>query len=183
MRDTAVIEMRGEIKDRLCYMFLVFIAGCIIGWIYEEVFYLITEGAVQNRGILYGPWLPIYGAGALGIYAVKPLKKDPVMLFMLCTAISGFVEYVIGYVGVYILDMRLWDYRGLFLNLDGIICLRSVMSFGIMGMIFLYLLEPAAEKIYKKTASYKIQLCCMFILTVFIFDCIMSALFRSPITY
>lgn len=49
--------------DRFCYLFLIFLAGCLIGWFYEEIFYWITEGILRNRGILYGPWLPIYGTG------------------------------------------------------------------------------------------------------------------------
>lgn len=50
---------------------------------------------LRNRGILYGPWLPIYGIGALGIYALKPLKKHPLLLFLLCVGVTGVVEYII----------------------------------------------------------------------------------------
>ena len=89
------IEYRVEKElrvDHMRYLFLIFFAGCIIGWIYEEIFYWITEGLLRNRGILYGPWLPIYGIGALGIYAMKPLKKHPVLLFFLCAVVTGVVE-------------------------------------------------------------------------------------------
>ena len=112
---------------------MIFLTGCLVGWIYEEIFYWITEGMLRNRGILYGPWLPIYGVGALGIYAMKPMKKHPVSLFFLCAGITGVVEYVIGFAGIHLFGMRLWDYRGLFLNIDGIICFRSVVSFAVMG--------------------------------------------------
>lgn len=131
------IEYRVEKElrvDHMRYLLLIFFAGCIIGWIYEEIFYWITEGLLRNRGILYGPWLPIYGIGALGIYSMKPLKKHPVLLFFLCAVVTGVVEYIIGVVGIHLFGMRLWDYRGLLLNLDGIICLRSVMSLALMGL-------------------------------------------------
>ena len=65
----------------LCYLFLIFLTGCLAGWVYEEIFYWITEGLLRNRGVLYGPWLPIYGIGALGIYVLKPLKRHPTLLF------------------------------------------------------------------------------------------------------
>ena len=45
--------------DRLCYLFLIFLIGCLVGWIYEEIFYWNTDGALRSRGILYGSWLPI----------------------------------------------------------------------------------------------------------------------------
>lgn len=183
MESCAVSYRQKVTADRLCYLFLVFLAGCLVGWIYEEIFYWITEGMLRNRGILYGPWLPIYGIGALGIYALKPLKKYPVLLFLLCVAITGVVEYIIGYVGIHFFGLRLWDYRGLFLNLNGIICFRSVVSFGILGMVFHYLLEPMGEKLYRRIPGSVIYSVCLVLMALFIADCILSFLFRVPITY
>ena len=175
-------DSKGRI-DGLCYLFLVFLAGCLVGWIYEEIFYWITEGMLRNRGILYGPWLPIYGIGALGIYALKPIKKNPVLLFLLCLVITGVVEYIIGYAGIYFFDMRLWDYRGLFWNLNGIICFRSVVSFAVMGLVFHYLLEPWAERVYRKMNSDYVYIICLIISGIFLLDCVLSALFHTPILY
>ena len=182
-RSAEVSVFRKVNTDKLCYLFLIFLTGCFVGWIYEEVFYWITEGMLQNRGILYGPWLPIYGVGALGIYAMKPLKKYPVLLFFLCAAITGVVEYIIGFAGIRFFGMRLWDYRGMFLNIGGIICLRSVLSFAVMGMVFHYLLEPAAERMVKKANRNIVYIACLSLLTLFLADCLFSALFRTPITY
>ena len=169
--------------DSLCYLFLIFLTGCLVGWIYEEIFYWVTEGMLRNRGILYGPWLPIYGVGALSIYAMKPVKNQPVLLFLLCAAVSGIVEYIIGYAGLHFFGLRLWDYRGLLLNIDGIICLRSVLSFALMGLIFHYRLEPAAERLVKKRHPPTVYNTCLFLLLLFLADCVLSALFRTPITY
>ena len=49
--------------------------------------------------------------------------------------VTGVVEYIIGLISIYIFDMRLWDYRGLFMNIQGIVCLRSVVSFGTLKKI------------------------------------------------
>ena len=68
--------------EKLSYVFVIFLTGCVIGWVYEEIFYLVTEGALQNRGVLYGPWLPIYGTGAVLMYFMKGMKKNPVLLFL-----------------------------------------------------------------------------------------------------
>lgn len=173
----------SESADKLCYMFLIFIVGCFVGWLYEEAFYTLTEGMLRNRGILYGPWLPIYGMGALGIYAMKPLKRNPVLLFLLCIVITGVVEYIIGFAGIRLFNMRLWDYRGLFLNINGIICFRSVVSFGFLGMFFHYVLEPFSEKAFMKTDKTVIRAACIAILLLFTADCVISAFFRTPITY
>ena len=180
---TETIRTKLHSIDGLCYLFLLFLIGCLTGWIYEEIFYWFTEGMLRNRGILYGPWLPIYGIGALGIYALKPVKKNPILLFLLCTAVTAVVEYIIGYVGIRFFHLRLWDYRGLFLNLQGIICLRSVMSFAVMGVVFHYLLEPMVEKLIGKVSSKKFRIFCLILLLLFLVDCVLSALFRTPITY
>lgn len=169
--------------DGLCYLFLIFLTGCLVGGIYEEIFYWITEGLLRNRGILYGPWLPVYGIGALGIYALKPLKQHPVRLFLLCVAVTGVVEYIIGFVGIRCFGLRLWDYRGLFLNIGGIICFRSVVSFGLLGMTFHYLLEPIGEKLFHRMPERTIHAGCLILVALFLTDCILSALFRTPITY
>ena len=169
--------------DRLCYLFLIFLIGCLAGWFYEEIFYWITEGLLRNRGLLYGPWLPIYGIGALGIYAMKPMKKHSTLLFLLCVLVAGIVEYIIGLAGIHVFGVRLWDYRGLFLNISGIICLRSVVSFAVMGLVFHYLIEPAAEHTVSKADSKTVHTVCLLLLLVLIADCILSALFRTPITY
>ena len=175
--------MRRVATDKLCYLFLIFLLGCFVGWVYEEIFYWFTEGMLRNRGRLYGPWLPIYGVGALGIYALKPIKKHPVLLFALCIAVSGVVEYIIGFAGIYLFGMRLWDYRGLFLNISGIICFRSVVSFGIMGLAFHYVLEPMGERLYAKTPAGIIKNFCFMLVVLLFIDCILSFLFRTPITY
>lgn len=178
-----ITEAKEQRANHLCYLFLIFLTGCLVGWIYEEFFYWATEGLLRNRGILYGPWLPIYGVGALAIYAMKPVKKQPVLLFLLCAAVSGIVEYIIGYAGLHLLGLRLWDYRGLLLNIDGIICLRSVLSFALMGLVFHYWLEPAAERMVKKMNPHTIRSVCLLLLLLFLADCVLSTLFRTPITY
>ena len=176
-------ERKTQTTNRLCYLFLVFLTGCLVGWIYEEIFYWITEGMLRNRGILFGPWLPIYGIGALGIYAMKPVKKHPVLLFFLCAIVTGIVEYIIGYIGIRYFGMRLWDYRGLLWNIDGIICFRSVVSFALMGLVFHYWLEPAGSRMVQKLRPGTVRAVCRVFLLTFLADCILSALFRTPILY
>ena len=138
---TEISYSKKTTVDRLCYLFLIFMLGCFVGWIYEEIFYWFTEGMLRNRGVLYGPWLPIYGIGALGIYALKPLKRNPLLLFLLCITVTGAVEYIIGFASIHLFGLKLWDYSGLFLDIGGIVCFRSVVSFGVLGLVFHYALS------------------------------------------
>lgn len=177
------MQGKNAVTDRICYLFAVFLTGCLVGWIYEEIFYWITEGLLRNRGILYGPWLPIYGVGALAIYAMKPLKKHPAVLFLLSAAATGAVEYAIGWAGIRFFGLRLWDYRGLFLNIGGIICLRSVLSFAVLALVFHYVIEPAAYGVFGKIDRRIVLAAALALAALFVSDCVLSALFRTPITY
>lgn len=114
---------------------------------------------------------------------LKPLKRHPTLLFLLCAAVTGVVEFIIGYIGIRFFDLRLWDYRGLFLNIGGLICFRSVVSFSLMGLAFHYLLEPLGEKLFRRIPEHKIHAGCLILIALFLTDCIFSVLFRTPITY
>ena len=63
---------KKTLLDKLLYYFVIFILGALTGYIYEVIFYYITLGVLNNWGILYGPWLPIYGVGAVFLSMLKP---------------------------------------------------------------------------------------------------------------
>lgn len=176
-------QAKRQRMDFLCYLFLLFLTGYLVGRLYEEVFYWITEGMLRNRGILYGPWLPIYGVGALGIYAMKPFRTHPAVLFLLCAGVTGAVGYLIGWVGIHCFSLRLWDYRGLFGNIQRIVCFRSVVSFAVLGLVFHCLIEPAARRLLHRLSRNAVYAVCLLLAVLFLADCALSAQFRTPITY
>ena len=45
--------------------YIIFLVYAHLGWVYEELWYLIAENKIVNRGFLYGPFLPVYGFGIL----------------------------------------------------------------------------------------------------------------------
>ena len=114
---------------------------------------------------------------------MKPLKKHPAVLFLLSAAATGAVEYAIGWAGIRFFGLRLWDYRGLFLNIGGIICLRSVLSFAVLALVFHYVIEPAAYGVFGKIDRRIVIAAALVLAALFISDCVLSALFRTPITY
>lgn len=110
---------------------------------------------------------------------LKPLKKNPIFLFILSIIITGLLEYIVGYISVNIFNQRLWDYTGLFLNINGLVCLRSVLTFAVGSLILNYLLLPLIDKYYNKK-YYKYT---YIIISIFIIDIIVSNLYRNPYTF
>lgn len=89
------------------------------------------------------------------------------------------LEYIVGYISVNIFNQRLWDYTGLFLNINGLVCLRSVLTFAVGSLILNYLLLPLIDKYYNKK-YYKYT---YIIISIFIIDIIVSNLYRNPYTF
>ena len=142
-------------KRLIPLLLLTFTLAGVIGFLYETVCVLInTGGEFYKRGTTYGPWIPIYGFGALMIFALTvKFRKKPWLVFLIAAFACGLLELTSGYVIDKFFHMRLWDYTNVILNwgnLNGYICVRSVITWGIFGMILMYGLVPLLEKFQKK---------------------------------
>ncbi len=123
----------------------------LIGWLWEVLLYLATEHRFVNRGVLFGPWLPIYGAGGLFLYFLFfRVKKHPVWIFLLSALVCSALEYFCSWFLEKSWGVRWWDYSDYFGNLNGRICLLGSVLFGVGALALIYLLLPCFEKIYEK---------------------------------
>lgn len=129
---------------------ILFYLCSIIGYLYELILSLIFNGKLLSHGILYGPWLPIYGTGSIFVTILNKYKKHPLLIFLLSFFITGILEYICGYLLLRFLNKRLWDYRGWFLNINGFVSFLSAFCFGIGGLIIIYFLLPSIKKIVSK---------------------------------
>lgn len=159
--------MKKELSDgqrTAMGIFLLTIMGAFIGWVYEMIFYRIDLGYFIKRGHGFGPWLPIYAFGALGLAVIVHKKKlHPAAIFLLSMIGSGILEYVTGWILYHFMGVRLWDYNVEIWNwgnIDGFVCARSVVIFGLFGMIFGALIVPRFMAFIKK-----VKACPLMILT------------------
>lgn len=139
-------------------VFLLTVMGAFVGWVYEMIFYRIDLGYFIKRGHGFGPWLPIYACGALGlILIVQKRKIHPLLLFVISVVGSGMIEYVTGWVLYNLMGgVRLWDYNVEIWNwgnIDGFVCARSVLTFGVFGTVFGALIIPRFMEFIKKAKA------------------------------
>ena len=107
-----------------------------MGWIWEVTFHLISSHTFVNRGVLHGPWLPIYGSGGILILiCLKKLRNKPVVEFFASVVLCGFVEYFASLYLEISCGRRWWNYNGYFLNLNGRICAEGLLVFGLGGVV------------------------------------------------
>ena len=132
---------------------LIMIIGGVIGFIYEEIFYYFDLGYLVKRGSTFGPWIPIYAFGSVFITVLTYKHKNkPLIVFLLSLLITGVLEYVTGMFFYEVLHTRLWDYNNEILNfgnINGYICLRSVLLFGFAGLFLIYFIVPRVLNIIK----------------------------------
>lgn len=179
--DTAENKKNGwlEIAERTI---IIFMLSSITGWVYEFFFYLVTEHRAGNSGFFFGPYLPVYGFGALFILLfTRPFRRHPAAVFFGSIPVTGVLEYFTGLVMFRIWHERWWDYRESFLNIDGYVCLRSVLSFAVGALVLMYLLEPQVKERLSgdKRAVLRHAICIIFTL-VFAADAVMTILWRMP---
>lgn len=144
---TRETRTRVEILSSLQVYCAMFFMYSMIGWVCEEVFCRALDGYWENRGFLYGPYLPIYGVGAVMMsLLLRRFRDRPVQLFLMAGLLSSILEYISGWVMETIWGRSWWDYSQAFLNIDGRVCLRGAVLFAIAGLLLVYLIEPVAKR-------------------------------------
>ena len=153
-------------------LMMIFVIGGIAGWIYEILFYYLNSGCkrIYMRGSNFLPFINIYSFGSLFLIRIVYDFKDKVWLvFLLSVLITGIIEYITGYVLDKKFNIRLWDYNKEILNygnINGYICLRSVLVFGLAGLFLIYGLVPICEEL--KSSTFNMISQCLFL--IFIID-------------
>lgn len=139
-----------------------------IGWLWEVGLYLFRDGIFVNRGTMYGPWLPIYGVGCTLIVLLTKFKsfrkmlKNPVLTFSVVMILCTVIEYLTSWYIEKVSGIMYWDYTGVFMNINGRVCLECSMFFGIGGCLCVYFVAPFLERrLQRFTAKFKVTICAL----------------------
>lgn len=162
--------------------FLLFISYAFLGWCMEVTCKLIQYKKFINRGFLIGPYCPIYGWGALAItILLKRYMEDPLVLFVMSTLICSIIEYLTSYFMEKKYHARWWDYSNKKFNINGRICLETLIPFGILGVAIMYGTNPILFKLYNQIPQLVINILTAILFIGFIVDNIISSNIISSI--
>ena len=95
----------------------------LLGWVSESTYCSLVEKRWCNRGFLFGPVCPIYGAGAVAAILV------------------------FGGPGASAAQLPWWDYSDMPLNLRGRVCVPAAALFGLCGLGVVYVALPLARQV------------------------------------
>ena len=172
----------SSLIDKCSHAMLYFFAYAVIGWLYEVFLEVVVyRWGFSNRGFLFGPYLPVYGFGALLLLAafgplrrrrilLGPISITPLLLFfgimLLTTALELFTSYWMEWTA----GGWQWDYSTYFCNFEGRIALNPSVRFGLGGLVFLYLVQPVLEKGVLRLGVQKSRLLALFLFVLVLAD-------------
>ncbi len=119
---------------------------CFGGWCFESAYVSLKSRKWVNRGFMRGPFLPIYGSGAVMMLVVSKPFVDNVLLTYIAGMIGATVlEYVTGVAMEALFKVRYWDYSDKFLNFQGHICLSSSVAWGFFTILMTRVIHRPIE--------------------------------------
>lgn len=119
---------------------------CFLGWCIESTIVSLDNKQLINRGFLHGPWLPLYGSGALIVLICSlPLRQSVLLVYVAGMLGATILEYFTGWAMELILKVRYWDYSDDPFNIKGYICLKSSLFWGFLSIIMTYVIHPFIE--------------------------------------
>lgn len=170
--------------DKFKKYFLYFMAYSVIGWLYEVILeVVIYRWGYSDRGVLTGPYCPVYGLGALififtayRLIRNKPNKKRILLIplvFCICLISATLVELMASYICEFLTGTWQWQsYARYRYNYQARIALSPSIRFGIGGVFFLYILQPIFERISDKLSKKQLNIAFYIIGIIFLIDLI-----------
>lgn len=137
--------------EKIAIWFLIFMVYSFGGWLIEVIVSLIDRKKFVNRGFLIGPICPIYGTGAVILSLI--LNRTESIIAIFCVALVGgaVLEYCASFIMEKLFRVRWWDYAEKSVNINGRICMSSVLSFGLAGIFIVEFITPFLYSLFSNT--------------------------------
>ena len=172
-------------KTMLGIFCLIIVISGMFGWLYEVVFYYFNSGMkeVYWRGGNFLPWINIYAMGAILIYVLTYKKrKNPLFVFIVSIISTGILEYIGGFFMEHIMQIKCWDYSKEILSfgsINGYVCIRSVLVFGISALLLMYIIVPFCFYLARKLPRKIFLIFSYTICGIFLFDELYNLIFAN----
>ena len=164
-------------------LFIKFIFFAFLGYIYEMIHMRITTKKLVNRGYLQGPIIPVYGVGMIIITVLlDSIKSNFILTFILSVLIIATTEYLTGVIIEKIYKIRLWDYSKRKFNINGLVCLNTMVQFVIMALFTLYFVNPIFTDFLNNANTNILKIISIIFLVIFLIDFSFSSIMLNKFT-
>ena len=141
---------------------------CFLGWVWETCYVSVLKAKWVNRGFMRGPFLPIYGSGAVVVLIFTlPFRTNAGLVFLVGMTSATLLEYFTGVAMEKMFHVRYWDYSSQRWNLNGHICVTSSLAWGAFSMILTLYGHTPVERFALRMNGNLLEVI-VFVLTVYI---------------
>ena len=124
----------------------IFYTYSFLGWCFESTYVSIKSKKLINRGFMRGPFLPLYGSGAVMMLVVSmPFANSIVLTYIAGCIGATALEYITGVTMEALFKVRYWDYSYKRFNFQGQICLSSTIAWGFFTVLMTRVLHPPMD--------------------------------------
>ena len=153
----------------LTKLFLLFIIYAFLGWVVEMFYNYYEHKKFVNRGFLIGPYCPIYGVGGLTVTVFLTKYQDSIFVtFGMSIILFAVLEYFTSYLMEKLFKARWWDYSDKKFNINGRICLETLIPFGILGCVAIYVINPLIFSLFSLTNVQVLKVISILIFIIFL---------------
>lgn len=148
--------------DIMFYYFNLFFLCSFLGYLLETFLKTFVFHSMNN-GILFGPWIPVYGFGAIivvivlrfvfqQVFVSKIIKIITTLLIVM--VLVTLLEWIGGNLIEWIFHKVYWDYSSLKFNFGHYISLEISLLWGLFSLLFIYLIKPLEDVLIKKIPKW-----------------------------
>ena len=180
--NSIMIIDKEKIIQKLTKIFWIFLIGSIIGYGLEMIVGLVQNGHfVSRQGLLFGPFIQVYGVGLVAYYLVisNIRKKSYIKIFFITMLLGGIVEYLFSYLQETWFGTISWDYSNLLFNIHGRTSLLHCLYWGIGGVLFVRFILPLVRNLNEWCKNTNFRYITAFLVLFITFDIVMSGMAGS----
>ena len=160
-----------QINKLILLCFWILVIGSVFGFFAEMMYALVYTRTFEIRkGLIYGPFIQVYGMGALAYYFLVKTDQDPKRIFFKGMLLGGALEYLCSFFQEIFFGSVSWDYSNLFLNLNGRTCIQYCFYWGLIGVFFLKTVYPVLVKAEKYLDNKRVIIISYLLLVFIVFD-------------
>ena len=131
-------------QDKLIFYFIIY---SFLGWCLESVYKTICLRKPVNSGFLYGPFCPMYGIGAVLMTSIGEISNNIIVIFLISFLVFSIWEYIVAVILEKLFKTKYWDYSDLKFNIQGRVCLKNSIYWGILGVFLIFIIHPIIENL------------------------------------
>lgn len=172
--------MGKKMIKRVIIIFWIFVIGSVFGFFAEMLYALVYTRTLEIRqGLIYGPFIQIYGMGAVAYYILISNIQEPKKAFISGMIMGGALEYLCSFFQEIFFGTISWDYSHLFMNLNGRTSLLYCVYWGIIAILYLKIIYPALLKMEPLLEKTGIRIFTVFFMLFMTFDIVISCMAGS----